>query len=312
MSLGSGSQLNNAERTETLQELGLLDVSFDPAFDRLTRLASKVLQAPVSLLSLVEHHRQYFKSHIGLAEPWAERRETPLTHSFCQHVVSNGQELIVTDAREHPLVHDNLAIPDLGVISYAGMPIRSGGHVLGSFCVIDGKPRVWTADELDILHEFAELLMTELKLRQEIRIHQQDIRERERLQNELIGLQQALLDELSTPLIPLNDQVLVVPLIGALDQQRAQRMTEALLTGVGKYRADFVILDITGVPVLDTYVASLLVQTSQAIQLLGARMVLTGLRPEIAQTIVSVGLDLRSVVTYSTLQQGIEYTFRRK
>ena len=89
-------------------------------------------------------------------------------------------------------------------------------------------------------------------------------------------------------------------------------MTEALLTGVGKYRADFVILDITGVPVLDTYVASLLVQTSQAIQLLGARMVLTGLRPEIAQTIVSVGLDLRSVVTYSTLQQGIEYTFRRK
>ncbi|HBW50795.1 MAG TPA: hypothetical protein DEF47_12935 [Herpetosiphon sp.] len=154
--------------------------------------------------------------------------------------------------------------------------------------------------------------MTELKLRQEIRIHQQDIRERERLQNELIGLQQALLDELSTPLIPLNDQVLVVPLIGALDQQRAQRMTEALLTGVGKYRADFVILDITGVPVLDTYVASLLVQTSQAIQLLGARMVLTGLRPEIAQTIVSVGLDLRSVVTYSTLQQGIEYTFRRK
>jgi hypothetical protein len=86
----------------------------DPAFDRLTSLAATTLGAPVSLVSLVEAKRQFFASTYGLAEPWATRRETPLSHSFCQHVVHSRDAVIVTDARTDPLVAGNLAIPRSG------------------------------------------------------------------------------------------------------------------------------------------------------------------------------------------------------
>jgi PAS domain S-box-containing protein len=120
----------------------------------------------VSLVSLVDESRQFFKSHVGLAEPWASRRETPLLHSFCRHVAASGEPLVIEDARENPLVRDNPAIPDLGVVAYAGVPlITSGGHVLGSFCVIDAQPRRWTEEEVGVLRDLAESVMAEIELR---------------------------------------------------------------------------------------------------------------------------------------------------
>ncbi|MBC7869915.1 MAG: GAF domain-containing protein, partial [Chitinophagaceae bacterium] len=108
-------------------------------------------------------------SALGLPEPWASDRETPLSHSFCQHVVATGQPLVITDAREHPLVYDNLAIPDLNVIGYLGIPLEtSDGYGLGSFCVIDGKPREWTTEEVEIMRDLAQLVMTEIELRSEL------------------------------------------------------------------------------------------------------------------------------------------------
>jgi signal transduction histidine kinase len=146
--------------------LRLLDTAADPAFDRLTRLAAKLLQVPVVLVSLVDEHRQFFKSCIGLPEPWASKRETPLSHSFCKHTVATGQPLVITDARLDPLVRDNLAIPDLHVIAYAGIPlITDDGYVLGSLCAIDTQPRAWTADEIAILSDLAASVMSEITLR---------------------------------------------------------------------------------------------------------------------------------------------------
>jgi GAF domain-containing protein len=93
-------------------------------------------------VSLVDADRQFFKSALGLPEPWATRRETPLSHSFCQHVVATGAPLRVEDARDHSLVCDNLAIPELGVVAYLGMPLATAdGQVLGSLCAIDTEPR---------------------------------------------------------------------------------------------------------------------------------------------------------------------------
>ena len=88
----------------------LLDTPAEEAFDRFTRLATQVLRVPVSLISILDSDRQFFKSVIGLQPPFAETRETPLSHSFCQHVVRTGEPLIVADAREHELVRRNLAI----------------------------------------------------------------------------------------------------------------------------------------------------------------------------------------------------------
>lgn len=125
-----------------------------------------MIGAPVVLLSLVEGDRQFFKSCLGLAEPWATRRSTPLSHSFCQHVVATEQPLIVEDARQHPTLRDNLAIPDLDVVAYAGWPVRApDGSILGSFCVIDSQPRAWTAAETETLADIAASVNAEIALR---------------------------------------------------------------------------------------------------------------------------------------------------
>ena len=144
-------------RLDALRRTGLLDSAPDPTFDRLTRIASRVLHAPVALVSLVDRDRQFFKSCLGLPEPWGQERETPLSHSFCQHVVISRRPLVIRDAREHPDLRDSLAIPDLGVVAYLGVPlITRSGEALGSLCVIDNRPRDWTAEEIALVTELAD------------------------------------------------------------------------------------------------------------------------------------------------------------
>jgi rsbT co-antagonist protein RsbR len=124
---------------------------------------------------------------------------------------------------------------------------------------------------------------------------------------ETIQAQTLMLHELSTPVIPFSDEVLVMPLIGTIDTRRAQQALETLLSSIAASRARVAILDITGVPVVDTQVANALLRAAQAVSLLGAQVVLTGIRPEVAQTIVGLGVSLQSMVTRSSLQSGIAY-----
>ncbi len=166
--------LADPQRLAALTATELLDSPIEPAFDRFTRLVTRLLDVPVALVSLVTPARQFFKSAIGLADPWAARRETPLTHSFCQYVVRDGVPFVVTDARHHPDVATNAAITDLGVVAYAGVPLRApDGQVLGALCAIDVHPRVWTPAEVAALEDLAEGLRTELTLRQELVRQQQ-------------------------------------------------------------------------------------------------------------------------------------------
>jgi rsbT co-antagonist protein RsbR len=131
--------------------------------------------------------------------------------------------------------------------------------------------------------------------------------ERAELQEQVIRAQQAALAELSTPLIPISDTVVVMPLIGTLDSRRAQHVLETLLSGVTASQAHVAIIDITGVVVVDTQVADSLLRAAQAVKLLGAQVVLTGIRPEIAQTLVGLGVELNEIVTRATLQSGIAF-----
>ena len=165
-STGTPNALDDADRLEALRRTGLLDSPAEEAFDRLTRLAISILRVPVSLVSIVDRDRQFFKSSGGLPTKVATARQTPLTHSFCQHVVGSGEPLVISDAREHPLVRENLAIGELGVVAYAGFPIAtSEGAVIGSLCAIDDKPHEWTESELTVLRELAAFANTELALR---------------------------------------------------------------------------------------------------------------------------------------------------
>jgi signal transduction histidine kinase len=162
--------LGDPVRMAALRATALLDSEPEEAFDRLTRVATRVLRVPVALVTLVDQDRQFFKSCIGLPEPWMSRRGTPLSHSFCQHAVASAEPLTIEDAREHPLVRDNLAIRDLDVIAYAGFPLKtSDGAVLGTFCAIDSKPRKWSEDDVVFVKEMAAMAMTEIELRTTVR-----------------------------------------------------------------------------------------------------------------------------------------------
>lgn len=160
------ARLDDPERLAALRATGLLDSPAEPAFDRLTRLATRLLGVPVAAVSLIDADRQFFKSAVGLVEPWAARRETPLSHSFCKHVVESEAPLVVDDAHEHALVCDNPAIADLNVVAYLGVPIvTSSEQVIGSLCAIDGKPRQWSPQDVATLRELVALVATEVELR---------------------------------------------------------------------------------------------------------------------------------------------------
>src|SRR5882724_3984062 len=132
------------------------------------------------------------------------------------------------------------------------------------------------------------------------------VQERERTIRE----QQEAIRELSTPVLQVRDRLLILPIIGVIDPQRARQLTEQLLRGIRANRAKVVVIDITGVAAMDANVANHLVQTVEAARLLGATVIVTGLSPEIAQTLVTIGVDLTKMTTVGDLQGGIEQAER--
>lgn len=152
--------------------------------------------------------------------------------------------------------------------------------------------REQTAEWYESLEQMVEDRTTELH---------QEMEERTRLQDEMVQQATALM-AMSTPLIPVSDRVIVMPLIGTLDPQRAEQVLATLLEGVQQNQAQVAILDITGVTVIDAFVAGVLINAAQVVRLLGTRIILTGIRPEVAQTLVRLDCV--------TLQKGIEYATR--
>jgi PAS domain S-box-containing protein len=134
--------------------------------------------------------------------------------------------------------------------------------------------------------------------------------ERERLNQEMLIARERLISELSAPLIPITSNILVLPLIGAVDSARAQQIMESLLSGIESYDAQVVIVDVTGVPLMDTGVANHLLQMTDAASLVGAKVILVGITPRVAQTIIELGMDLSAITTRSNLQGGVEYALR--
>lgn len=153
-------------RLAALEATGATRRPHRPALDRLAHVAARVLNAPGGVVSLVDADREVWGGCFGIdTEPWASDRETPLSHSFCQYAVAAREPLVVSDAREHPMLKDSPAIRDLGVIAYLAVPlITTGGHALGALCVIDRKPRSWTTEQVEILKDLAASAMTEVRV----------------------------------------------------------------------------------------------------------------------------------------------------
>ena len=157
---GAPNPDNEAQRIRTLHALNLLDTGPDERFDRLTRLAQRLFDTPIALVSLVDSDRQWFKSRVG-----TNVRETPRELAFCAHTILGDDVLIIPDAsaderfRDHPLVAD---LPEIRF--YAGCPVKApDGSALGTLCVIDHEPREVGADDASLLRDLAGMLEQELK-----------------------------------------------------------------------------------------------------------------------------------------------------
>lgn len=160
------ASLTNPVRLRALDATGLLDDARNDAFERLTRLVRTCLDVPVALVTLVTEDRQVLKGQQGLPDPWRSVGQTALSHSFCQHVVHAEDELRVDDARESPLLCENEAIADLGVVAYLGVPLRTpDGQVLGAVCGIDRAPRAWTDADASVLRDLAGAAEAEVAAR---------------------------------------------------------------------------------------------------------------------------------------------------
>ncbi|MBS0243109.1 MAG: GAF domain-containing protein [Proteobacteria bacterium] len=160
------SRLSMPKRLLALEQSGLMDSSVEEDFDRITRLVRGMIRCDICLVSLVDDRRQFFKSSSGLAENVVKLRQTPLTHSFCKHVVADDRPLVVDNAEADARVCDNLAVKDLKVIAYLGVPIHGpDGSAFGSLCVIDHAPRKWTAAEQAALQDFCSILESTIRVR---------------------------------------------------------------------------------------------------------------------------------------------------
>ncbi len=207
--------------------------------------------------------------------------------------------------------------------SWLGAPLMVGGDVLGVMVVQSYTiPRLYSERDRDLLVAIANQTAIALQnaylfeeMQQQVAERTRDLREsmaeRERLQQEVIEAQQEALRELSTPIIPLMDRIIVVPLVGSVDSARARDVTRTLLAGIGRHRAKVVILDITGVSAIDGDVANHLNKTIQAARLKGARTIVTGVSDAAAETMVDLGIDWSGIETVADLQTGLRVALGR-
>jgi signal transduction histidine kinase len=159
------SRLDSPDRLAAVARLGLVGTPHEEAFDRLTRLAARVLGVRGALVTITTGDVQFCKSSVGLPEPWATSG-LPLTYGLCPYTVASGEPLLVSDARTDPRFHDNPGVRELGVAGYAGVPLlTTDEYAIGAFCAFDDRPRTWTADDLQTLEDLAAAAMTEVELR---------------------------------------------------------------------------------------------------------------------------------------------------
>ena len=154
------------ERLAAVRRTGLLDTGPEEPFDRLTRLARELLGTPFGFMTVVDERRSFWKSCVGTTASEIADRQNPVGESFCQYVVAADDAIIIPDARLDPLTRDNPSIESMGVVAWAGFPVRSpDGQVLGSFCVVDGRPRQWNEQQVRILEVLAHAASGEVALR---------------------------------------------------------------------------------------------------------------------------------------------------
>jgi anti-anti-sigma factor len=227
-----------------------------------------------------------------------------LKKSLTDYVRRTGKPVFCDDKVHRQLTESN-EVELIGVQSkiWMGAPLVKNKKAIGVVALQTYKDEaVYTESDLEILSFVADSIALNIERK----------RAEEELKNQLtlIQKQRAAIMELSTPVINIWDGVLVIPLIGVLDSKRAQHLTEGLLTSISSTQSKIAIIDITGVPTVDSAVANHLIKTMESVRLQGAKCVITGIRPEVAQAIVQLGIDISQLESRASLAQGLKWAFR--
>jgi signal transduction histidine kinase len=159
------SAVQDPQRLAMVESIGLLDTAIEEPYDRIARIASRMMSAPIATVTLIDRDRQFYKACVGIPEPLSTTRETPLEFSFCKHTIALGTPLVIADTLQDKRVAEIPSVTQFNVRAYAGVPLLISGQAVGTLCVMDLRPRSWSDLEVDTLIDLAATVMTEIKLR---------------------------------------------------------------------------------------------------------------------------------------------------
>ena len=227
--------LNDPVRLNALKLTGLMDASPDIAFERLAELAAKVLNVPLTIVSLVGDKKQMFIAGFGLPAEYDVSREVPITSSICRYTLA-GEPIIATDTSKHPLLKFHPTTEAWGIGAFVALPmITTDGLVLGAFCAVNPTPRAWTDHDIYVLRELTQSVMTEIKLRERVQELEVEKELRDRfvatLSHDLrtpIGVAKMAAEALEDPALPDQSKTKVLTMISQ-NMSRADEMIRDLL-----------------------------------------------------------------------------------
>jgi anti-anti-sigma regulatory factor len=242
--------------------------------------------------------------------------------SMIGQCVAGKKVRIALDVGEEAVRFENPLLPSTR--SELALPLISRGEAIGALTIQSVEEAAFSEEDISVMQTMADQLANAItnarlyeqaqqayaEVEQQVRERTEELkREQEesaRLQQQVIEAQQRAIQELSTPIIPVLERVIVMPLIGSIDTMRARDVTRKLLAGIRAHRAKIVILDITGVPIVDSGVAAYLNKSIQAARLKGARTIVTGVSDAVAETIVDLAIDWSEIETVADLQTGLQ------
>ncbi|UQA62688.1 AAA family ATPase [Polyangium aurulentum] len=305
------------DRSGRLWVEATMEVEPERLVPRSSTLAEESATLPLAIIEYVRRTREA----IVLGDAQADRRfvrdsyvtERKLSSVLCMPLTHKGR-LVGVIYLEHASVRDAFTPARMELVSFlasqSAFAVESAQLYAEVQRVTEALMRSNEGLEAEVTRRTKELRETADKLRVELDQRTRAEREREELQARIIAAQRERLAELSTPIIPISDDVVVMPLIGSMDEERAAEVLEVALRGASERGARAVILDVTGVKGGDAGVADALVQAAAALRLLGSEAILTGMRPEVARAIVTRGSSLEGLVTKGSLQAGIAWALR--
>jgi anti-anti-sigma factor len=264
--------------------------------------------APGLRNALAQRERPIRMQIIGMAEQGAtsvvEHREALNRTSLIGQLLAHGESLVIDPSTHTDGLVELSNTP--GIRTLVGIPLTTHGETIGGLVIASNTPNACSQQDLILLESIAGAIAAAIENVRLVAQIERRARELEAVSHHQELLLRTIM-EISSPAVPIAQGILVMPLIGVIDNQRATRFMENLLIEINRHHAQIVLIDISSVSMVDTSVANHLVQAAQAARLLGAQVVLVGISPAVAQTIIQLGVNLSEITTRADLASGFSY-----